>query len=286
MRISFYFTDDMSDYIDKLEYAKEDTAPDTPLQGSQLSAFRRLIMQLRWPAHLVLPEFLYRVSELAQRISEAKGADLKYGNKLLKSMKDTATQGKAKSKIPQMNGPPLLVSYFDASLGTSKSNRAQQGELHLMTTTAAAHTPSPACMLEFHSNRIHRVVRSSLAAEGCAMSSAGDRQLFNRVLLDAFLHGKTHIGPNWRRELKTPGCLIIDAKGLHDHLHKTGGMASERQAALDMLLMKQLIEDEIVGLRWTPTWRQLADPLTKDMATVLLEDFKQSGTLCLMPHPD
>lgn len=39
-------------------------------------------------------------------------------------------------------------------------------------------------------------------------------------------------------------------------------MASERQAALDRPLMKQLIEDEIVALRWTPTRRQLADPLT------------------------
>ena len=98
----------------------------------------------------------------------------------------------------QMSGPPLLVSYFDASLG--KSNRAQQGELHLMTTTAALHTPAPACMLEFRSNRIHRVARSSLAAEGCAMSSAGDRQLFNRMLLDALLYGKTHIGA-WNSRL-------------------------------------------------------------------------------------
>ena len=181
-----------------------------------------------------------------------------------------------------MKGELLLVSYFDASLGTSKSGQAQQGELHLLTSTDAFHKPAPACILEFHSNRIRRVVRSSLAAEGCAMSSAGDRQLFNRVIADSFLFGKLDISSNWRREIRTKGCLITDAKGLHDHLHKTGGVATERQAALDMLLMKQLIEDEVVGLKWTPTWRQLADPLTKDMSGSLLEVFKESAEICLI----
>ena len=87
------------------------------------------------------------------------------------------------------------------------------------------------------------------------MSSSGDRQLFNPVLMDAFLHGRIEIGSSWRREIETSGCLITDAKGLRDHRHKTGGVATERQAALDVLLMKQLIKDEVVGLRWTPTWR-------------------------------
>ena len=104
--------------------------------------------------------------------------------------------------------------------------------------------------------------------------------------MDAFLFGRFNIGANWRWEIQTPGCLITDAKGLHDHLHKTGGIATERQAALDMMLMKQLIEDEVVGLRWTPTWRQLADPLTKDMPAVLLEALKATGTICLIQTAD
>ena len=275
------FTDDMTEYIDKISFAPEETPSEEPLVGKQLSAFRRLIMQLRWPSHHVLPEFLYRVSELAQRVSHAKGGDLKYGNKVLKSMKESAAQGKATMKIPAISGEPLLIGFFDASLGTSKSTHAQQGEIHLLTSTTAFRQPTPMCILEFHSNRIKRVVRSSLAAEGCAMSSCGDRQLFSRALLDAFLYGKMEVTSQWRRELKTSGCLVTDAKGLHDHLHKTGGVATERQAALDMLLMKQLIEDGIIGLKWTPTWRQLADPLTKEMMATLLEDLKKSGQVCL-----
>lgn len=52
----------------------------------------------------------------------------------------------------------------------------------------------------------------SAEAEGCAMSSAGDRQLFNRVVLDSFLHGKLEVNSNWRKDLVTPGCLVTDTK--------------------------------------------------------------------------
>ena len=118
------------------------------------------------------------------------------------------------------------------------------------------------------------------------MTSAGDRQLYSRVILDAFMYGKTDINSGWRRELQTPGCLVTDAKGLHDHILKTGGIASEKQAALDMLMTKQLVEDNVVQIRWTPTWKQLADPLTKDMVTTLLEQFRHSSKLCLVQTPE
>ena len=118
------------------------------------------------------------------------------------------------------------------------------------------------------------------------MTSASDRQLYSRIILDAFMYGKTEVNSNWRHEIKTPGCLVTDAKGLHDHILKTGGIASEKQAALDMLMTKQLVEDGVMAIRWTPTWKQLADPLTKDMVTILLEQFRRRSKLCLVQTPE
>jgi hypothetical protein len=108
------------------------------------------------------------------------------------------------------------------------------------------------------------------------MASAGDRILFNRVLFDALFHGRISVTAAWRREMKCEGCLVTGAKGLHDHVHKTGGVATERQSALDILMIKQLVEDEVLGLRWTPTWKQLADPLTKEMSGCLLQSFRRN----------
>ena len=277
------FYDDMSDYVANLQEAEVDKLgkKDQLLEGSSLSAYRRLIMQLRWPAHLVMPEFLYVTSAMAQKVTSATVADLVEGNKVLKTMKDSAKTGGARITIRPLHGDPMFVSYFDASLG-SGGGRAQQGEVHLMTTVDAFEKEVSANLLEFHSNKISRVVRSSLAAEGSAMASAGDRLLYNRALYDTLCYGALEFDPEWRNHLRTIGCLVTDAKGLHDHVHKTGGMASEKQAALDILLVKQLVESGALQLRWTPTWKQLADPLTKDMSGSLLEQFRQRSTVCLI----
>lgn len=77
------------------------------------------------------------------------------------------------------------------------------------------------------------------------MVSATDRQLSNRVLFDALMYGSSEITKEWRRNLSTVGWTVTDAKGLRNHVHKTGGVASEKQAALDILMTKQLVEDDV-----------------------------------------
>ena len=70
-----------------------------------------------------MPEFLFRTSELAQRVSTATGNDLKYTSKLLEDMKAAALRGEALTKIHPVKSDLIFVSYFDASLGTSKTTR-------------------------------------------------------------------------------------------------------------------------------------------------------------------
>ena len=65
------FKDNMAEYVEKIQPAEVKTGKADRLAGDQLSAYRRLIMQLRWPAHLTMPEFLYRASALAQKVATA-----------------------------------------------------------------------------------------------------------------------------------------------------------------------------------------------------------------------
>ena len=276
------FVDDMTEYVEKIQPAEVTTGKEVALEGAQLSAYRRLVMQLRWPSHLVMPEFLYRVSALSQNVAKAKGKDLVQANSLLSLMKAAAAKGEAKNVLHPIHGEPLFVSYFDASLGKTESMCAQQAEVHFLTSKTVEIKPTVSSMLEFHSSKVHRVVRSSLAAEACAMTSAADRIMFNRTLFDALFHGCSEISPKWRTELRVGGIIITDAKGLNDHVNKTGSIASEKQAALDMMMVKRLVEDSVLRLRWVPTWKQVADPLTKDMATDLLQRFRTNGRLCLV----
>ena len=59
-------------------------------------------------------------------------------------------------------------------------------------------------------------------------------------------------------------------------------MASERQTALDILQVKELIQGETITLKWTPTFRQLADGLTKEMEQHLIREWKRGGGICLV----
>ena len=59
-------------------------------------------------------------------------------------------------------------------------------------------------------------------------------------------------------------------------------MATERQTALDILAVKTMIQENLVKLFWTPTFKLLADPLTKEMDDILLRKFKKGGKVCLV----
>ena len=252
------------------------TQGDEPLDEKQRTAFRSLVQRLRWPAQQVFPEQLFAVSDLAQCVTTATMAHARKANKLLEVFQVAAKEGLM--EFEQFE----LVSFFDASLGKTTSNRAQQGQVHFLTTSRAHKLPTPANILSFRSAKITRVVKSSLAAEGNALSAAADEQLYLRLLVQAFRCGMPTVTSQWKEELRYPGTVVTDAKALYDHLLKTGHMTAERQTMLDILAAKQLIESACMKVAWVPTFRQFADGLTKEMLDELFLKFKSSGEICLV----
>ena len=121
-------------------------------------------------------------------------------------------------------------------------------------------------VVEFHSGTISRVTGSTLAAESASMALAVDRHLFVRLLLEAVLYGEPRYGEAWRTHLKVGGSVVTDAKSLYDHMNKTGAIPKERQTHIDMLVTKDLLEHGVLKIYWVPTWKMLADNLTKNMA--------------------
>ena len=250
------------------------------LKNESLKAYRRLVAQLRWPAHHVLPELLFEVSALAQRVSGATREDLTTAVELLGRLHTAAREGRACLAFPPVGEDPVLVTFFDASLGRTGSAAAQRGEVHFVVAKGCFQGPGPAAILEFHSNKISRVVRSSMAAECCSMTAAADKLLYNQKLFDALWYGLVEVGPHWRSELRVPGHLVTDAKSVYDHTQGTA-MASERQTALDILATRQLIQEGTLYLHWVPTWKQFADGLTKAMLDELFQRFRTSGKFSL-----
>lgn len=273
-------TDDMTQYIQQIEPEKVEGSVEEPLLPEHTTSFRRLIMRMRWPSQHILPEYMFKISVLAQKVTSATYGDLKEANKVLLQMKQDVTDGYGRISYYPIKGDMCFVSFFDAGLG-KKDGAAQQGEVRLISSTEVAEKVCRANLLEFHSNKISRVVRSSMAAESCAMTSAADKQLYNRLLFGALRFGVLDVPCEWRKNLRAKGFLITDARSLFDHCHKTGHLAQERQTAIDMLMTKNMVEEGIVEMKWVPTFKQLADPLTKEMTDLLLRKFKRTNQICL-----
>ncbi|CAE7293122.1 unnamed protein product [Symbiodinium sp. KB8] len=190
------------------------------------------------------------VSLLAQKVSHATWNDLKEANKLLSSWPrlEKLRLGRTKRRGSFLGG----------------ARRPEEGKGNL---------------LEFHSNKISRVVRSSMAAECCSMSSSADRLVCNMKLWDALHYGALVTSSTWRCEIKTQGHLVTDARSLFDHVHGSNQLPAERQTSLDILGIRQMVQEQLVALHWVPTWRQYADCLTKAIEDVLYQCFKQHGRL-------
>ena len=274
--------DDMSEYIKEIKVPEVTIGdPAAPLTAHQLTCFRQLVMRLRWPAQLSMPHMLYEVSALAQKVSRATGADFKEAVKLHRKFVNEAEVGRAALYYPPQDGSFYLTSFFDASLGKEEDCKSQLGVLHFLTTTGAKAGPCRASAVEFSTTKSSRVLRSSMAAESCAMTIAVDRHLYARLLTDVLQYGVSPLKEDWREGLRTGGGCVTDAKSLYDHLQTTGQVPTERQTMLDLLVCKDMLEQGHFDLWWVPTHRQHADGLTKKMHNVLWEQFHATAHISL-----
>ena len=76
---------------------------------------------------------------------------------------------------------------------------------------------------------------------------------------------------------QVPFCLGTDCKSLFDLCSKIGSLPDERRVALDLLDVREGIEEMKDQIRWVPTDHMLADGLTKSMPPDLLMKYLKDG---------
>ncbi len=186
------YKDCMSSYVRNIKapevQKKRGEALKEPLSPSELTSYRQLVMRLRWPAQLAMPQMLYSVSQLAQKVSRATHGDLQDAISLHQKFLEGVQEGRAEIRYPRLQGEPYIVTYFDASLGKEEDGKSQLG-VHFLTDTKVEFGPRAAAAIDFQTTKSTRVVRSSMAAESCSMSIAADRHMYARLLLDQMLRG-------------------------------------------------------------------------------------------------
>ena len=288
---------DQHSYVSQLQKCSIPKArrmtPKAKLNADELSSYRSIVGQLAWPARETMPQLSYAVSDLQQRTAEATVHDLCHANNVLGLAKRWASEDKQKLKFLPLSGDAAVDCVYheqsaktrkqkdqsrrirlgigaihDASFMQQLNQGSQYGYAIMLAPVTLYDEPTTTHLLDWNSAKIHRKVRSTLAAEAAGASRAYDRSAFVRAMIHEIESGE-HL--HWTDAVKKiPFGLGTDCKSLYDVCSKLGSMPDERRVALDLLDVKEGVEEFHDVVRWVPTDHMLADGLTKSMPPDLL----------------
>ena len=244
-----------------------------------------------------MPFLAYGVSGLQQKVADATVGNLVHANNVLHLAKRCVQQnqklrfldlgddcrmelqhGHGKSNKKSNQCDLGFAAVHDASFMGQPKDASQCAYCLLLCSTRMYEGKARAHLIDWGSSKIHRKMRSTLACEASSATRAFDRGTYVRTMWYEIQHGWKHI---WEREpnhntddvreewsqmcQKIPFALGTDCKSLYDVCTKNGSMPEERRVALDLLDIRESIEEFGDKIRWIPTDHMLVDCMTKSM---------------------
>ena len=180
-------------YIPKERRAK----PTAMATQQETTKYKSLVAQLAWPARCTLPGLAYEISDLQQRSCDLTVHQLSVANQVLKMARRAVADG-ACLRFRAIPGEWGVVTCHDASFTRQPRGGSQQGYLVLLTG-ADLSSGTPVALTEWGSSWIHRVVKSTLAAEAASAGHAFDRGVFFRFSSTSCSAQDGHIGQHASR---------------------------------------------------------------------------------------
>jgi hypothetical protein len=239
------------------------------LTPQEMTQYLSVTQQLSWPARTTLPGLNYLVSELQQKASKATVADLARCNWVLKQAQKMSREGAClwfRKPAPGMEKvEPLVVAVHDASFAGQTDFGSQQGYLVAVGHRTSLEKPEKGHfhLVDWGSSKIHRVVRSTMAAEAASASMAHDRGTLVRYVLCQL--GGTDQQLPWQVAMRDVAyAMVTDCRSLAEHCSKTGATVTEKRVALDIADVRAAVDAGDV-LKWVPTDAMPADGLTKHL---------------------
>ena len=143
----------------------------------------------------------------------------------------------------------------------------------------------PYVVLDWRSYKLPRISRSSLNSE--AQACAGAMDALEYLLI--FWHGCVTPGFELRHldvhDIQMQSALVVDAKALYDSLKaEVPQMQGDRRSKIEVMVVKQKMDEMKTKLKWISSETQLADGVTKIAARQLLADRLRSHVFSL--HSD
>ena len=215
------------------------------LNSGELTQLRAAVGSLNWIVQGTRPDSSFEMLELSTKFKDGTCQDLISASKL-------ATKIKSQDcsiifpKLQDISGWKLLL-FTDAAFGNLPDgvSSTQAYVIFLVDQRGKC------CPVEWKSNKIRRVCRSTLAAESYALHDGlGAAIIMKKALQEMFPC------------IDFPISVKVDCKALIEALHSTSPV-EEKLLRLTIAAIKQLAEEFNLCFSWIPGNLQLANGMTK-----------------------
>ena len=258
--------------IDQLQYISEIHEVDVPSNPKQKNSdsveaegrtgLRRLVGQANWAARRSRPDASFDLLELSMRFNNAVVEDLKRAQKVTNKLKNSDV----KILFPRLGENLRIFTFSDASFANLVDG-VSSGRGHVIFLVDDGLRCAP---LNWASNKVKRVVSSTLAAETLSLKECINTAEYIRYMLGEALQRK-------------PQDILIRAYTDSNDLAKacySTLLVSDKKLRIDIASIKESIEEENVSVKWISKSYMLADCLTKKGAdTSNLMSVLQCGCL-------
>ena len=169
-------------------------------------------------------------------------------NKILRNVKNSPNSI-GFSKLFDLKNLKVVV-YTDASFANLPNGGSQGGQIVFLVDKN-----NNSCPLAWKSNRIKRVVKSTLAAETLSFVEGCDMGIFMSKIVSEIITGAN--------SSSLPVTCMTDNKSLYDAAHTTR-IISDTRLRVEMSIVREMIEKKEITLSWIKSTDQVADVLTKE----------------------
>ena len=243
-----------NDYVNNLEpislTSVNTSNPNRPLVDIELTILRGALGQLNWLSCITRPEISFIVSEISSRISSATVSDILSVNKTIKFVKSSP----GFITMPKLDLSSLrITAYSDSSFNNLPKGNSQGAHVVFL-----ADDNNQSCPVSWSSNKVKRVVRSTLAAETLAFTEAADTAFFIRKLIMEILMIKS--------ETEVAIVCLTDSQSLFETIG-TSHQTSDRRLRVEVSAIREMVDREEISVMWVKKDQQLSDVLTKKGAS-------------------
>ena len=260
---------DQKHYIENMEEIKIDTRDNERLlTEEERKEFRGIVGSLNWVSLISRPDVSFEVVDLSTKFQAPTVADMMFANKAVRKIKNSQTNLRYRKLM--INEKTKIVVCSDGSFRNLCKGVSSGSGRVILLVDEFRHCN----VLTWNSNKLKKVVDSTLAAESLSLLNAIKEAVYLKHIMMELIGDRTSL----------PIYCIIDSRGTRDAVYSTK-LVEDKLTRIFIAAIKENLESTTIEkVIHVPGGWMVADCLTKRGApNKLLLDVLRDGVLPEQP---